>query len=156
MLVKVLVDDQLALAGRVVYCARSQELSTTFDGILSACLVRDQNCIDACGDDTNCVERCGLVIDEDCLDTMQPEQVGLVLKTMNANSFNFVLPDVPTGVHNVKVLARIGTRTSTTEDETDDMMTSTTQASGLIGKGSVTIESVRMIKGEDVVDLPWI
>jgi len=71
-------------------------------------------------------------------DVVQDEYVELILKTMDANSFNFIMADLSAGVHTIKVKARIDTDVS-----------GTAEAKGSIGKGSVTVESVRMIRNED-------
>jgi hypothetical protein len=163
VLVRVLIDDneaELALPGVVTYCRRTQELTATFDGILTACLIPDQGCLMACTDactdadgnfDTDCFDACaagcGLVVDPVCLETLPPEEVGLLLDTMNANAFNFIKGDLTSGVHNIKVQAMIGTAVSVTGDE---VLGSTAEAEALIGKGSVTVELVRMIKNEDI------
>src|SRR6266566_2538883 len=68
-------------------------------------------------------------------------QVELELKTLQAASFSFVGEDVPVGVHQICVQARVRT-----EAEGGDV-----EASGAVGKGTLTVESVRLIKGEDVV-----
>jgi hypothetical protein len=54
-------------------------------------------------------------------------------------------------VHTVEVWAQIGTTTSITGGEPPGTFA---EAEALIGKGSVTIDLVRLIKDEDVVDLP--
>jgi len=71
-------------------------------------------------------------------DVVRDEYVELILKTMDANSFNFIMPDLSAGVHTIKVKARIDTDVS-----------GVAEAKGSIGKGSVTVESVRMIRNED-------
>lgn len=108
--IEVYVDDALAYPGKVTFCEREQTLTAYLQGIL----------------DTSTL---GVVADE---------YVELILKTMDANSFNFIMPDLPAGVHKVEVKAAIGSTATANAD-----------AKATIGKGSVTIESVRMIQGED-------
>jgi hypothetical protein len=72
-----------------------------------------------------------------------PEMIELILKTMAAASFSWVGIDIPEGVHNVTVQARV---------ETDNFGTAV--ATGMVGKGTMTVESVRLIRGEDVTDPP--
>jgi hypothetical protein len=74
------------------------------------------------------------------LEAEGPDEVELELETLVASSFSFVDVDVPTGVHQICVQARVRT-----EGEGDF------SAWGAVGKGTVTVEEVRMIKGEDVV-----
>lgn len=70
--------------------------------------------------------------------TVQDPYVELILKTMETNSFNFIAADLPAGVHTVQVQAKIYTSTS-----------GIAEARATIGKGSVAVEEVRMIRGED-------
>jgi len=133
--VRVLVDGAPALPntgdGGVVYGRRTQTLTAVFGGIItSACLAVD-------------LTTGGVVIDPDCV---TPEQLQLIIATMNANSFNFIKADVPSGVHTVEVQARLNVGASA--------QAGSAKAKALIGNGSVTIESVRMIKGEDITSLP--
>lgn len=74
------------------------------------------------------------------LDTTGTDEVDLFVRTLEANSFSFVDADVPVGIHQICVQARI--RTEGSGDFT---------ASGAVGRGTVTVESVRMIRGEDVL-----
>jgi len=83
-----------------------------------------------------------VVIDPDCV---RPEELGLILETMNANAFDFIMADLPSGIHNIQVQARINLGASA--------QAGSARARALIGNGSVTVESVRMIRGEDI-ELP--
>ena len=67
-----------------------------------------------------------------------PEEINLILSTLNAASFNFVASNVPVGTHMISVQARI---TSTTSVDTG-----TATAEALIGKGTVVGEIVRAVK----------
>lgn len=73
-----------------------------------------------------------------------PEELQLILKTLNANAFNFVAPDLASGVHTVEVQARSSAATSATGTNG-----SLGASNAFIGAGSVAVESVRMIKGND-------
>jgi hypothetical protein len=66
--------------------------------------------------------------------------IDLQLESLDAASFSFVAVDVPQGVHQICVQARVDTGGS-----------GTFSAEGAVGKGTVTVESVRLIRGEDVV-----
>lgn len=66
--------------------------------------------------------------------------IELQLDTLEAASFSFMDVDVPVGVHQICVQARVDTGGS-----------GTFEASGAVGKGTVTVESVRLIRGEDVL-----
>jgi hypothetical protein len=124
--VQVLVDGTPAYPGEVVFCRRTQELTALFGGIM-------ESCTDLNGD--------GTITNDECVWT--PEELELVLDTMNANSFNFILDDLTSGVHTVEVQARISTAAEAGAGVAD--------AKATIGKGSVTVESVRMIKNEDIL-----
>ena len=84
-----------------------------------------------------------VTIDYDCL---QYEELDLILRTLSANSFNFVVAGLGSGNHVITVEAKI-----ITNGEAD---AGNYQAMGLVGQGSVFIECVRMIKGEDYLDIP--
>jgi len=71
------------------------------------------------------------------------QMIDLIQRTMAAASFSWVGIDIPVGVHNVAVQARVDTESG-----------ATSAAMGGIGKGTMTVESVRLIKGEDVPLVP--
>jgi len=73
-------------------------------------------------------------------DLTESERVEFILRTVAAASFGYVAVDVPVGVHTVCVQARVDT------DGTGDF-----RAFGAVGKGTLTVEEVRLIKNEDVV-----
>jgi len=125
--VQVLLDGTPVEPGAVVYGRRIQTLSATLEGAIAGCLSVDP----LTG---------SIVLDETCV---KPEIIDLVLETMDAASFNFVAVDVPQGVHTISVQARVDTATST--------QTGSASAKGLIGKGAMTVESVRLIKDANVV-----
>ena len=120
--------------GEVVYGRRSQTLSATLEGAIAGCLSIV----------TNLNGSLSIVLDEACV---QPEVIDLILDTMDAASFNFVAVDVPVGVHTVSVQAQI--------DTSGTVQNGTFEARALVGKGAVTVESVRLIKDPNVVlDVP--
>lgn len=124
--VRVLIDDEEAYPGVVVFGRRQQKLSATLEGMISGCLT--------VGDNNN------VILDPCCV---TPEEIELILETMDAAAFNFVQDDLSAGVHEIEVQAKIETST--------DANSGTAQALATIGKGSVTIEEVRMIKNEDIL-----
>jgi hypothetical protein len=133
--VRVLIDGtRVVEPGEVVYGRRSQTLSATLEGAIAGCL----NIV------TNLDGTLSIVLDTACV---QPEVIELVLDTLDAASFNFVAVDVPQGVHTISVQAQI--------DTTGTVQNGTFQAKALVGKGAVTVESVRLIKDPNVVlDVP--
>ena len=126
--VKVEVGGVEAEPGPVVFTKRMQVLSATLEGIIGDALYIDD------GD---------IKIDESLV---LPEEIELILETMAAHSFNFVLDDVPSGVHTVTVKAMIDFPADNNTYEAGE-----TEAKAMIGKGSMTVESVRLIKDEDIV-----
>ena len=125
--VRVLVDGVPAEPGAVVFGRRSQTLSATLEGQIGGALTVDPTT--------------GSIVVDPAL--VNPETIELILRTMDAASFNFVALNVPQGVHTVTVQARINTGGSAEEGEFE--------ARALVGKGSVTVESVRLIKDANVI-----
>ena len=121
--VRVLVDGKEAKPGEVVFCEREQELSAVLGGVL-------ESCTDSNGD--------GTIISDECL--FSDEEISLMLKTMTANSFNFILDNMGSGRHHVEVQAQIQSKSEAGQGSAS--------AKASIGKGSVVIEEVRMIKDE--------
>lgn len=116
----------------VTYCHRTQTLSATFQGII-------ENCIDP---DTGTI-----AITDDCL---LPEEVSLLLSTLSANAFNFVMADVVPGIHKIEVQAR-----AQSTAELFDAQMGSASGEAFVGLGSMHVSTVRMIKGSDgsVIDL---
>ena len=76
-------------------------------------------------------------------DVLTPEEIGLIIGTLSANSFNFIVQDLDSGMHEVVVKAACVTGAFSQQGSA--------AAVAAIGLGSVTIEEVRMVKGEDAV-----
>ena len=60
---------------------------------------------------------------------------------MSAGGYNFIEGDLRSGVHSIEVQARIDLDSSVDSEAAE--------ARALLGKGSVTVEAVRLIQGED-------
>lgn len=132
--VRVLVDGIEALPGEVTFARRYQALIAEFAGDISGALeVKDGT----------------LVIDETLI---QPEMLALILDTMSANSFNFVATNLAAGEHIIEVIANPQWLFNGEEyvDELGELMYDDVATNAYIGKGSITIESVRAVKGEDI------
>jgi len=129
--VRVVIDEgtpnqRIASPGFVVFDMRNQTLSAKFMGIFTGeCFSVDPVTHE-------------VTIDYECL---EPEELELILETLAASSFNFVIDQLSPGVHTVKVQAKIETNGSAQQGEWE--------AKALVGKGSVVIEVVRMIQGAD-------
>lgn len=138
--VQVLVDGKAIHPGEVTFCRRTQELTATFQGLLTdengnSCLVTN-----AITDANGTITGYTTTIDEECL---RPEEVGLILDTMNANAFNFIAADVGTGVHRIEVQTMIDSSTAFQEG--------TVEAVATLGKGSVVVDEAKMIQSEDIL-----
>src|SRR5262245_46474764 len=131
--VRVLVDGVPAQPGAVTFGRRSQTLSATLEGAISGCLSLS----------TNLDGSVSIVLNEACV---RAEEIELILDTMDAASFNFVAVDVPQGIHTISVQAQIGVEGAVQNGEY--------RAAALVGKGSMTVESIRLIKAEDVIAVP--
>jgi hypothetical protein len=103
----------------VTYCSRKQELSGQFQGII-------EGCVDAEGH---------LDINDGCL---AEEEVQLILTTLNANAFNFVLENLVSGEYEVTAEAEITSATSSQSGSAD--------AWGMVGLGSMVVDEVRFVK----------
>ena len=128
--VRVLVDGQEVQPGVVVFGRRSQTLSATLEGAIGNCLVTK----------TNADGTLSTTVDLTCV---TPESIELILDSTDAASFSFVAVDVPQGVHTVTVQARI--------DTIGSAQNGSYSALGFIGKGTMTVESIRLIKDANVV-----
>src|SRR5213593_3374906 len=128
--VRVLLDGQVVEPGQVVYGRRSQTLSATLEGAIAGCLTLT----------TNLDGSVSIVVDPNCVTA---ETIELILDSMDAASFSFVAVDVPQGVHQISVQARI--------DTTGSAQSGSWSALGTVGKGTMTVESVRLIKDPNVV-----
>jgi hypothetical protein len=118
------IDAAGESASGVVYCDRIQTLAARFAGL---------NCT---ADLTGAVT---------CLD---PETLQLILKTLNANAFNFAKADVGVGVHNVVVQAR--GQASVALDGTSGSLAG---AQAFAGAGSLRVEELRLIRGAQIVTI---
>ena len=67
-----------------------------------------------------------------------PEVIGLLDDSVSANSFLFAAPNLSSGFHDIQIQARI--------DALGDNQNGTFTATGLMGKGTMTAESVRVVK----------
>jgi len=131
--IRVLVDGREIEPGVVVFSRRTQTLSAQLEGAIGSCLVTT----------TNMDGSFSTTVDLECV---QPETIELILDSLTASSFNFIAEDVNAGVHVVSIQARVDTIGSS--------MLGSYSALGLVGKGAAVIESTRMIKNEDVIDIP--
>ena len=108
----------------VTYCSRIQTLEANFAGL-------------------NCKAdlETGLVT---CVD---PEELRLILSTLNANAFNYIITGVPVGTHHVEVQARA-------QAGAEIFGTSLGEAKGeaFIGMGSLFVDEVQLINGYGFIE----
>ncbi len=123
--VRALVDGVEAAPGEVVYGKRTQQLTATLEGAIASCLSVV----------TNGSGGLQIALDTNCV---LPEVIGLLQDTVTANSFTFAAPNLSSGFHNIKIQAQI--------DAKGDNQNGTFIAAALVGKGTLTAESVRMVK----------
>lgn len=109
----------------VVYCDRQQTLAAKFAGL---------NCT---ADLTT-----GAITCDD------PEELQLILRTLNANAFNFAKTDVGVGVHDIVVQARAQASVNFDDDVDGGSLAG---AEAFAGAGSLIVEEVRLQKGVSVI-----
>ena len=119
--VRAVVDAAETRPGVVVFDRRLQSLMAKFNGICT-----DQNA-DNIVNYTECTT---------------PEELELILDTSAAHHFNFILEDVGVGTHNVWMQGCVRTATTTQTGEAT--------AGATAGKGSLTVEEVRLVRNQDV------
>jgi hypothetical protein len=123
--VRALVDGVNAFPGEVVYGKRTQTLSATLEGAIAGCLSIM----------TNSAGGLQIVLNTNCV---TPEVISLLDDSVSANSFIFAAPNLSSGFHDVQIQARI--------DALGDNQNGSFTATGLMGKGTMTAESVRVVK----------
>jgi hypothetical protein len=123
--VQALIDGTPMQPGTVTYAARTQTLSATLEGAIAGCLSIVTN-----PDGTQ-----SIVLDQDCV---TPEEIELILDTLNAASFNFVSSNVGVGTHTISIQARISSSTSVQEGSAS--------AKGLVGKGTMIAQILRAVR----------
>lgn len=123
--VRALIDNAEAAPGEVVYGKRTQQLSATLEGAIAGCLSIV----------TNSAGSPQIVLNTNCV---LPEVIGLIQDTVSANSFSFGALNLSSGYHNIKIQAQITAM--------GDNINGTFTATALLGKGTMTAESVRLAK----------
>ena len=119
------IDATKENAEGVVFCDRLQTLAAKFAGL---------NCT---ADLTTGVVTC-----------TDPEELQLILRTLNANAFNFAKDDVGVGVHSIVVQARAQASVNFDDDASGGALAG---AEAFAGAGSLLVEEVRLVKGVQIV-----
>jgi hypothetical protein len=123
--VTVFVDGFPAEPGTVTFNMREQQMSAVLGGVIESCAFTPTVNVDGTVDNSFTVE-------EDCIVT--DEEIELIQRTMSAHHFNFVAPNLSSGDHHITVKAEIASA-----------IAGSASATALVGKGSMTVESVRAI-----------
>ncbi|MGR8979640.1 MAG: hypothetical protein ACU84H_06065 [Gammaproteobacteria bacterium] len=111
----VLVDGKKAIPGDVTFDKRYQELWAKLGGVL--------DCTDENGD--------GIISFDEC--TITDEEIGLILDTKAAHTFNFLANNIGSGSHTIEAYARLSTNgTAVTEGS------GIADANASLGKGTLS------------------
>jgi energy-converting hydrogenase Eha subunit E len=114
----VLVDGYQAAPGTVTFDKRHQELWASLGGVL--------NCTDTNLD--------GIVSFDEC--TLTDEEIGLILDTKAAHTFNFLANNIGSGGHTIEAYARLSKNGSVVGSGASD-------ASASLGKGTLSVWEVQ-------------
>jgi hypothetical protein len=111
----------------VTFCKRAQTLTAALQGYIG-----NSSCFD---EDTG-------VFDPQCAELFE-EEVGLVLDTLNANAFNFVIENLDSGVYTIKAEAEI--KDCTTDGQNCPVTPGSESGStAMIGLGVMVLDEVRL------------
>jgi hypothetical protein len=105
----------------IVFARRSQELMAKFGGILT--------------DDSITCNEDGCVID---YTKVTEEELQLILNTMSSNAFNFLAPDLSSGIYEIVVETEIGSAGLAGAGSSNAYAT--------VGLGSLVVDEIRMLK----------
>ena len=124
----------------VVFCRRAQTLMAKFQGIIDFGLGGAATPVEAFHEciieDPNNPGR--VIIDPACL---LPEELTLIVDQMQASAFNFLLPNVDSGVHQVDVEAWLDTDSFAQQGEAS--------SAASIGLGSMIVQVLRLVKDDE-------
>ncbi len=119
IMVKVLVDGVEAAPGPVVFDKRTQALWAELGGVLESCTDGDLD---------------GTIEFSECEFT--EEEIGLMLDTAQASTFNFLSYDIGSGSHTIDVYAKVSADGEVVDD------TSAARFSAALGKGTLSVWEV--------------
>lgn len=167
------VEDQFtSIEDGVVFCHRYQELESRFQGVFATNIALKgfiggedgdlHNVMDACeaggveGQACSAVTLVGTCLykDPDSIkifadpECFEPWELRLITASMAANAFTFMYPNTSrSGIHEISVIAYLDAGAGLSGDSPSGE--STTRA--MIGLGSMSVETVRMIKGANLM-----
>lgn len=113
----VTVDGVIAAPGKVTFDRRRQELWASLGGVLT--------CDDANADNVINYDECELT----------DEEIGLILETTQAHSFNFLAYNIGSGSHTIEAYARLSENGSVVGD-------GASSANASLGKGTLSVWEV--------------
>lgn len=119
----VYVDGKEAAPGKVVFDRRYQELWAKLGGVM--------DCTDLNGDEIISFDEC----------TLTEEEIGLILDTTAAHSFNFLAYDIGSGSHTIEAYARLSKDGNVIVEDPEDGSGSW-DASASLGKGTLSVWEV--------------
>ena len=143
-------DIALVNDGGLTYCDRYQKLAAKFAGL--NCTAAPAAVVGVCTAGICTFGELGAscTVDADCdlsvgeVTCLDPEELQLILKTLNANHFNFIHANAVPGVHKVTVQARAQA----------GILLGGTQlgaagAEAFAGAGALSVETIRLVKDAD-------
>ncbi len=114
----VTVDGVMAAPGKVMFDKRTQTLWASLGGVL--------DCTDANGD--------GIITFDEC--NLTEEEIGLILDTKAAHTFNFLAYNIGSGSHTIEAYARLSHNGEVVEGS------GAAEASASLGKGTLSVWEV--------------
>lgn len=124
-----------AMPGPITLSKRVQELSATLGGVI-------ESCTDANGDGK-------IDVKTEC--AVSDEEIGLMLDTLAAHHFNFVLPDMDQGEYDITAYFMTSADVTVDIDEVSVMeggeVSGSAFAKAFIGSYMMTVQQVRAVKG---------
>ena len=144
----------MAAPGQIILSKRVQELTATLGGVIQSCQVTCVPVYDPVTGAVTGIDCEDIDIAADCVVT--DEQIALLLNTTAAHHFNFVLPNVPVGVYDIKAFFTTGARAKVDICDAGDTwctydaggtVTASANAKAVINKTMLTVQQVRATKG---------
>jgi hypothetical protein len=141
-----------AAPGKIVLSKRIQALTATLGGVIQSCT--DSLTVDTDGDGEPDATDGTIDVATECVVT--DEQIGLLQDTTAAHHFNFVLPDLPQGVYDIKAVFTTGGHAEVDICDSaadcalydpDGTVSASSTAKAIINKTMVTVQQVRAAKG---------
>ncbi|MBY5921659.1 hypothetical protein [Ferrimonas balearica] len=134
---RVFVDDKLAAPGEVIFDKRIQTLWAELGGVLDCA---DTLTVDTDGDGVP-DDYDGIISFDEC--NLTEEEIGLILDTAAAHTFNFLAYDIGSGSHTIRAEARVSYGGQVVEGD------GSVAASASLGKGTLSVWEVHGSNGSE-------